>query len=296
MTWLRAFEAAARYGSFTAAAREINLTQAAVSHQVRSLEKHLGFPLFERLARSLRLSDMGKAYLPSVRKAFDELSASTAGLFGPVGERAVTVRAPISFTVLWLAPRLGGFLRAYPDIDIRLFSALWADALPAEEADIDIRLGNGRWPGLQSEEVMNEGALPVCGKAFAAANGPLETAADFAGKPLVQIMGFEDLWMRFFRSAGVEAAGVEAAGPTRGIKVDSSLAALELVASGTGCALVMRSLARHFVDSGRLIIPIDHELPLEQSHYLVKPEGGAHPKPEALLFRDWLLDQAKSDA
>ena len=291
LTWLRAFEAAARSGSFTAAARELNLTQAAVSHQVRSLEKHLGFPLFERLARSLRLSDMGKAYLPSVRKAFDELSASTAGLFGPVGERAVTVRAPISFAVLWLAPRLGGFLQAFPDIDVRLFSALWADALPAEEADIDIRLGGGRWPGLQAELIMNEGALPVCSEAFAAANAPLKTPADLAGKPLIQIMGFEDLWMRFFRSAGLESGEAE-----HGIKVDTSLAALELAAAGSGCALVQRSFARHFAESGRLTVPVERELPLEESHYLVGPEGGGQPKPEALLFRDWLLEEARATA
>src|SRR5262249_45316576 len=106
LTWLRGFEAAARTGSFTGAARALGLTQAAVSYQVRSLEQHLGFPLFERLAHGLRLTDIGRAYLPSLQRAFDEVSASTLGLFGAQGEASLAIRTPISFGSLWLAPRL----------------------------------------------------------------------------------------------------------------------------------------------------------------------------------------------
>ena len=102
LAWLRAFEASARHSSFTAAAQELNLTQAAVSHQVRSLEKHLGVMLFERLARTLRLTEMGTAYLPPLRRAFDELTAATSGLFGPIGKHTLVVRAPVSFASQWL--------------------------------------------------------------------------------------------------------------------------------------------------------------------------------------------------
>ena len=106
LSWLRTFETAARLGSFTAAGGELGLTQAAVSHQVKALETQLGFSLFERGARSLSLTSMGRAYLPSVRKAIEDLTLSTQGLFGPKVRRSVTLRAPISTAVLWLAPRL----------------------------------------------------------------------------------------------------------------------------------------------------------------------------------------------
>src|SRR5262245_23514380 len=161
MVWLRAFEAAARHASFTAAAEELGLTQAAISHQVRSLEKQLGYPLFERLPRNLKLTDMGRAYLAPVRKAFDELSASTTGLFGPVGETALNLRVPVSLAVLWLARRLPQFCRSYPKIRIRLHSAIWADAMPADKIDIDIRYGHGNWAGFRSELFFRNPLIPV---------------------------------------------------------------------------------------------------------------------------------------
>lgn len=133
LNWIRAFEASARRLSFTAAANELNRTQTSVSHQVRSLEAHIGFQLFERLPHGLRLTDMGLAYLPAVRKAFEDLSTATSGLFGPVSERPVIVRAPISWAVLWLAPRLSNFAAQYPEIDVRLYSAIWADSLSSDE-------------------------------------------------------------------------------------------------------------------------------------------------------------------
>ena len=104
MTWLRAFEAAARTSSFTAAAAELNLTSGAISYQIRALEAHLGFSLFERLPRGVRLSPMGVAYLPPVRKAFEELADSTVGLFGGSERVQITVHAPVSLAALWLAP------------------------------------------------------------------------------------------------------------------------------------------------------------------------------------------------
>ncbi|MEM7225373.1 MAG: LysR substrate-binding domain-containing protein [Pseudomonadota bacterium] len=288
---LRAFEAAARLGSFTAAARELNLTQAAVSHQVRTLESHLGFALFERLARSLRLTDMGTAYLPSVRQAFEALSTSTAGLFGPIGNRAITVRAPVSHAVLWLAPRLKSFLEAYPDIDVRLCSAIWADSLPAERIDLDIRFGDGRWPGHQAEWIAAESVVPLVSPDYLAARGPITQVADFPRYDLIHIMGLEDAWLQLFRSAALNTAP-----PRKGPKIDTTLAALELVAAGWGCALVIKSFAEARLAEGRLVQPIALELPINQAHYVVRPDSGEQLRPEALLFQDWLLAEARGEA
>ncbi|MFO1193838.1 MAG: LysR family transcriptional regulator [Rhodoferax sp.] len=162
LPWLRAFEAAARHRNFSAAAQELHLSPAAISLQIRSLEEHLGYALFERLPRGVRLTDMGGAYLPAVRKAFDTLSMSTAGLFGHAGRRALTVRCTAAFAVLWLAPRLPAFLQAHPAIDVRLFTAIWADGLGDGQADVDIRFGDGRWSGFEVQRLHSEPSVPVC--------------------------------------------------------------------------------------------------------------------------------------
>src|SRR6202158_84643 len=114
LTWLRAFEAAARTSSFAAAAAELNLTSGAISYQIRALEAHLGFALFERLPRGVKLTPMGVAYLPPVRKAFEELADSTMGLFGGSERGQITVHAPVSLASLWLPPHLAAFMKAFP--------------------------------------------------------------------------------------------------------------------------------------------------------------------------------------
>ncbi|WP_282606007.1 LysR substrate-binding domain-containing protein [Pelagibius sp. Alg239-R121] len=286
LTALHAFEASARLLSFSAAATELNLSQAAVSHRVRMLEQHLGFQLFERLPRSLRLTDMGRAYLPSVRKAFDELTSSTASLFGPVGDRSLTIRAPISYAILWLAPRLQSFLQAHPSIDIRVCSAIWAEGLTPEETDVDIRLGRGDWPGFEAKLIRNEAAVPLCSPHHYA-DGLPDSAAALADCPLVMTTGFEDLWSQFFQAAGVEGSRTNSR-----VNVDTSLAALELAATGPRCAMVLNSFAESFVESGRLVVPVEAEIPVELSHYLLIPDGEVRQKPETLLFQEWLLEEA----
>lgn len=290
LPWLRAYESAARYGSFSAAAQELHVSPAAVSLQIRSLEQHLGFALFERLPRGVRLTEMGSAYLPSVRKAFDTLSMSTAGLFGNPGERTLTVRCTAAFAVLWLAPRLQAFRAAHPGIDLRLFTAIWADGLGAGEADVEIRFGDGHWPGFEAERLHTEPSIAVCSPVWlqrASASVPLLA---LARKHPIHILGCEDLWTRWFRSAG--SAGGEPV--ARGIQVDTSLTALALAASGAGFAIVLRSFAQADLQSGRLVTPFDGALVIDDTHYLLLPEGRKRPRPEVLMFCAWLRAQAGS--
>ena len=144
---LHAYEAAARHLSFAAAAAEMHLSASAVSQRVRTLETHLGVQLFERLPRSLRLTPLGEAYLPAVRDVFLELSAATTDLFETTDRASLTVRVQIAYATTWLAPRLPDFCASFPHIDLKLVSAIWADALPPSEIDLEIRQGNGAWPG-----------------------------------------------------------------------------------------------------------------------------------------------------
>jgi LysR family glycine cleavage system transcriptional activator len=283
LVWLRAFEAAARHASFTAAAQELGLTQAAVSHQVRSLEQHLGYPLFERLPRQLRLTEMGRAYLAPVRKVFDDLSASTAGLFGPIGEASLNLRVPVSFAVLWLAPRLRRFNEAYPSIRVRLHSAIWADALPADRVDIDIRFGHGNWSGFRSELIFRDPSVPV-----SPVGSPISTPAQIRNENLIHIMGLEDSWSQLYRRAGFEVPAHRHV-----ITVDTSLAALELVATGLGHTIVLRCFAERYIETGRVRRSFDIELPQEHAHYFLFREDSRALKPEVRLFRDWVMDQAR---
>lgn len=279
VNWLRAFEAAARHASFAAAANELSLTAAAISHQVRSLESFLGYPLFERLPRGLRLTDMGKAYLGPVRNAFDELSICTVGLFGSRGETTLNVRVPISFAVLWLGRRLDAFTQQHPAIRLRIVSAIWADALPNDKIDVDIRFGHGKWDGFEATLLLNDPAVLI--------THPGQKLRDLTGLTadrLIHIMGFEDDWLRLYRSRNIVMPEQNAR-----MTVDTSLMAIELVAADMGCALVLRSFARPHAAQGRVRIVPGTELPQPQSHYLLSRTGDERPQPEALVFRDWLL-------
>jgi LysR family glycine cleavage system transcriptional activator len=278
LPWLRSFEASARRGSFAAAANELGLTSAAVSYQVRALEQLLGRPLFERLPRGLRLTDMGKAYLPSIRKAFSELSVSTLGIFGPEGDISIDVRVSVSFGVLWLAPRLGDFLASHRNFRIRLFSAIWGDALPANNTDVDIRFGHGAWSGYTARLLINDPVVLVTPPGSTVA-GP----GDIRPGQLIHILGVEGDWQHLFTTAD-RAPPFEQVG----ITVDTSLAALEMVAAGAGVALVLERFARPFVAQGRIRQVPDLMLPQDQSHFLLLRDGIDAPRAETMLFCDWL--------
>lgn len=293
LTWIRAFEASARHLSFTAAARELNLTATAVSHQVRSLEKQLGYPLFERLARSLRLTNMGAAYLPDVRRALEQLATTTAKLFGMGTATTLTVRAPVSFVTQFLAPRLADFRARHPKVDLQLFSLIWADALPDESTDVDVRFGNGQWPGYAAEIVRHEDSVVVVPQAMAAAfaGGTIrDRLTAVASQPLIHVVGYEDHWPEAFRSQGLEPPRDH-----RSIRVDNSVAALSLAAAGLGSAIVLRSFAEAAAASLPLALPFDLALPVEQANYLLTPLEGGNRKAEALVFREWLLAQGRGE-
>ena len=154
---LRAFEAAARHMSFTDAADELSVTQAAISHQVRGLEQRLGLKLFVRRNRSLLLSEAGQAYLPAVRSAFDQLNEATEKLLQKDRGGHLTVTTTSSFAVKWLVPRLGGFQRANPEIDVRISTGTGLVDFSREDVDIGIRYGRGQWPGLTAERLVERG-------------------------------------------------------------------------------------------------------------------------------------------
>lgn len=267
VTWLRAFEASARHNSFSAAAEELNLTAAAVSQQIRLLEKQLGVRLFDRLPRGVALTDIGQAYALPVRKSFADLQLATEGLFARPQRRVLRVRASISWAALVLAPRMAEFRQLRPDIDLRLSTFVWADRFEMDNSDVDIRWGYGDWTDGAAERIVHEYAILVCHPADAVRLGSGLSVPDFAGTCVHLVVGFETEWQRLSEHFNlVLPARLHTA------RYDSSLLAVLAMISGGGAMILLESFARPFLKSGQLVAPFSYRLPMNDAHYLVRPE------------------------
>ncbi len=285
LTWLRAFEASARHLSFTNAAAELNLTQAAISKQVKLLEHHLREPLFERLPRSLTLTKAGAAYLPKVHDAFERLSAGTAEVFGGRRLGILSVRAPVGYAITWLAARLPRFLAAHPKTQVRIISSVWAEDYESETFDLDIRYGLGRWPGFASDRVTWERLIPMALPEVAVR---LKQPDDLCNERLLHVLGYQEGWATWLAAAG--ATKVDAGS---GLWFDTTPMALEVAAQGGGIALGRSSMLERELASRRLVPAFDLALPIDEGFFLAAPEKGVR-HPDAEIFRSWLLSEAKT--
>ncbi|MGA1109871.1 MAG: transcriptional regulator GcvA [Pseudomonadales bacterium] len=289
LTWLRAFEASARHLSFTNAAQELNLTQAAISKQVKLLEHYLREPLFERKPRSLVLTKVGAAYLPKVRDGFERLAAGTEEVFGLRRSEVLTVRAPVGYSVNWIAPRLQGFFHHHPDINLRLVSSVWGDQFDNERFDLDIQYGTGHWPGYKADRLTWEVIKPVCAPSLLYGKNAIRKPADLAHHRLLHVLGYEEGWadwLRFAKTNGINSG--------QGLQFDTSLLAFEFAAHGGGVALARSSMFNIEIERGRLVEPFSIEAPLHEAFHLISPETG-RDHPDAQKFREWLLDTANND-
>jgi LysR family glycine cleavage system transcriptional activator len=169
---LRAFEAAAQHLSFTQAASELNVTQTAISHQIKRLEQELGVRLFVRQNRALTLTPEASEYLPGVRAAFNDLRLATDRLLRKDDDRVLTVSTLASLAAKWL-PRLSAFQEAHPGIDVRITTSTSLVDFQRDNVDAAIRYGRGQWPGVRADWLMADEVFPVCSPALLAENKPL---------------------------------------------------------------------------------------------------------------------------
>jgi LysR family transcriptional regulator, glycine cleavage system transcriptional activator len=286
LVWLRAFEVAARHLSFTDAAAELNLTQAAVSKHVKSLELHLRQPLFVRRTRCLQLTKSGEAYLPKVRDAFERLAIGTREVFGNHRAKELTLRCAVSFAVNWLAPRLPEFLARHPEAEIRIISSVWNDPVDTDIYDLDIQYGNGVWSDVRSHQLSWETITPLCAPALAK---QLKAPDDLQNHRLLHVLGYQEGW-----GTWLKAAGVQGVNHGQGLKCDTSLTAFAIAAQGGGVALGRHSLAEQDRASARLVAPFALELPIREAFYLLEPlERIRHP--HALPLIEWMCDKARHD-
>ncbi len=281
LNWLRTFEATARYLSFTAASKELGLTQTAVSIQIKSLETKLGQKLFIRGPKSLDLTDIGKAYLPAVRESLRNLSVSTDGLFNPDQGKTLVVRASVAL-IVWLAPKLGGFKQRYPDVSIKFITSIWPDGLEADDVDIDIVLAASEPPGPAAQVLSQERLVPVCGPQLAA---QIQGPADLLACPSVNILGYEDHWDHYLSPFQLHQDSRQVH-----LQVDTFVAAAELVANNLGCAVVLERFARGAIDSGQPLSIVGDPVAISQRHYLAGTEVSAADKPHKHAFKQWLCD------
>ena len=281
---LRAFEAAARHLSFTRAAAELNVTQTAISHQIRRLEEQLGVRLFLRKSRALLLTREAQEYLPAVRAAFEDLRLATERLKRPEKAQLLTVSTIASLAAKWLLPRLASFQEAHPAIEVRISSSSHLVDFRREEVDVAIRYGRGRWPGLRATWLMAEDIFPVCSPALLKGGKPLKRPQDLAHHTLIHGTLSREDWQLWLTAAGLPTALA-----TRpGLTFDLSLMALQAAVDGLGVALGRTAYVEADIAAGRLVVPFDVKLPTEAGYYVVAPEETADT-PKIAVFRDWLV-------
>lgn len=284
---LRVFEAAARLGSFSAAAQELHVTHGAVSHQIRALEEQLGFPLFHREGRGVRLSLAGLELAGRVNDALCDIGRALAELRKRANPRRLTVTTMPSFAARWLAPRIGGFLAEEPDIELNIVSTETVLDFARDGIDIAVRFGFGSYPGQETELLMRDEMLVVASPALLAAQGgvtPPLGAEPIRELPLLRSDG--ESWRGWFRLAGHDWPE-----PQSGLLFNDSALVLQAALDGRGAALTRRSLCQLDIEAGRLLQLSPLTLPNSRAYWFVTP-GGVALSPVAQRFRAWLFAEA----
>lgn len=285
---LRIFEAAARHGNFSHAARELNLTPSAVSHAMQLLEEWLGTALFLRGPRGLRLSLAGNAYLPVVANALRELATASEQLPGrkPAGRLAIS--SAYTFARRFLLPRLGDFNRRFPEIKLTVDTSRQSADLPLDGFDAAIRMapldaGLPHWTLLFEESL-----VPVCspGLRAASAKSPAEI---FESGNLIHVTSVTSDWDTWFRASGIPSPGCQNAA----LRVDTIEMAFEAAARGLGVAIGREPLVGADIASGRLVAAAEVTVPSGSGYWLVAAEANFQ-KPGVKKLRGWLLDEARA--
>jgi len=307
LTALRAFEVAARHLSFAEAARELHVTPAAISHQMKGLEDYLGQRLFRRLKRGLELTRAGQVLLPKLSEGFSRMADAVEDLRALGGENTLAVSVATSFASRWLTPRLHRFVSAHPDLDVRITASTRlidpasgevqpGDAIgesPVEDADIVVRFGTGDYPGFRVDRLLAVDVTPVCSPRLLETQ-PLRAPEDLRRHVLIHDnLRAEDgqpLWDAWFALAGMPGTDT-----SHGLRFSHAMLALEAAADGLGVALGMRALAELDLASGRLVAPLGLALPLPFGYYIVSGADTAQ-RPGVVAFREWLLAEAARGA
>ncbi|MEM7752127.1 MAG: transcriptional regulator GcvA [Pseudomonadota bacterium] len=289
LTALRAFEAAARHMSFAKAADELNVTPAALSFQIKSLEEHLGQPVFHRLNRAVELTEIGALLTPGLESGFSEIASAWSRVRRFADQTILTVTAGPAFTALWLAPRLFTFAADHPDIELRFSASLKLVDFDRDDVDLAIRFGPRPDKALFSRALADEWATPMMSPELARG---VKTAADVAKLPLLTDDVTESIrpsigWDAWFAAANVPA--VEA----HGARFNQADHAVNAAVAGTGAIMGRGSLTETALRDGRLVRPLRLSLRTSSKYRLVCPHG-VETRPHVAAFMDWIDEEADS--
>lgn len=286
---LRAFESAARHLSYTRAAGELNITQSAVSHQIRHIEELWELKLFLRQGRSLVLTEAGQVLAPIVRDFINRLSTKLAEL-QPDGDRAVSLRVSLlqSFAFKWLVPRLGQFSLQHPNINVWISTTEELIDFNMHEVDVGIRLGHGGWAGLSEELVLREYVFPVCSPRFLSRIMPPESPEDLLRLPLIYRHSLDicPRWRDWFADAGLVVKSLP-----QGSKFPDTSMAVQAAIDDFGIALARSAHVQDDLATGRLVKLFDVPSPSSVAYYFVCPKG-REDEPNIRAFHDWVVEEA----
>jgi LysR family glycine cleavage system transcriptional activator len=283
---LRAFEAAGRLGSLTAAAEELHVTHGAISKAVAQLEDWLGVALFDRPGRKIRLSSVGRRYQEEVARALDGLDEATRRCTEAGRSRTLVVNALPTFAMRWLLPRLPGFHRSHPGIELRLVTSDAPIALTSGDFDVAIRRGPETWPGFEATPFLAEREIPVLSQKLLD-RLPLDSAADLARHTLLHAETRPGAWRRWLATAGVETLS-----PAANQHFDHFYLALQAAVDGLGVALGPLPVIDDEIAAGRLIAPLAGPAVPTRAYCLVVPAARA-ADPVIRDFCGFLMEQGK---
>ena len=286
---LLAFEAAARHLSFTTAAGELGVSQAAVSRQIRTLEDHLETPLFRRLHREVRLTLEGERLQAAVTMSLGHIAETADTLRRQSGPGAVSVCTTIAFSAFWLMPRIESFREARPDIELKLVAAEHLVDLVAEDIDLGVRYGDGLWPDVTAELLFQDEVFPVCSPAYLEANPNLATPDDLLETRLLHQDVTDPSWLSWEAWLGQHGVALPRSLP--GPSFNNYVIVMQAAQAGQGIALGWGRFVGPMLESGTLVPVLDTRLRTKDAFHLVSPRRETQSA-EALAFRDWLLAQA----
>ena len=280
LNWLRTFEVAARMRNFTLAAKELNMTQSAVSQQVRLLEDYLNEPLFNRAPRKITLTKCGRAYLPVVQSALQELQRGTSDIFSPLKGGGVTIEVNTAFSILWLAPRLQFFMALYPNLTLHVINANWDSEFASGSAELSLRHGTGHWPELDFTRLITPRLRPYCSPQIAE---QIHQPSDVLKWPLLNVIGNLPDWRAWLDEYRLPHS------KTRLIhKTDSSVTAVAMAIGNCGLCLNYDEMVAPQVATGQLVAPLNDYLDSTESYFLVHRKDSPLSK-AAEVFKQWIL-------
>lgn len=285
---LKVFEAAARHLSFTRAAEELFVTQAAVSHQVKGLEEFLGVKLFRRRNRVLLLTEEGQSYYLDIKDIFSNIHDATERLLARTEKGVITVAVPTTFAVQWLVPRISRFTADHPDIDVRITAVDFDEKFLTEEIDVAVYYGKGRWSGVESYKLHTEYLTPVCSPNLMQGEHPIHTHADLKHHNLLHD-GSRQAWKSWVKTFSVSGVNVN-----QGPIFSHSMLVMQAAVLGQGVALAHSVLARPEIEAGRLVKPLAERKVSSSAYYLICDEAQSE-QGKIRAFIDWMLTLVKEE-